>query len=499
MALPVPFDASVILDISPNASELLVMSFSDNPDTNHALWAMPVLGGSPRRLGNVRSVFAAWSPDGKKLVFAEGSDLYLANYDGTNPQKLVTVPGIPGWVLSFIPGWPRWSPDAKRIRFSLQDPQTLSFALWEVSSDGTNLHPLLPGWNNPSAECCGVWTPDGKYFVFQSTRNGRTDLWAVRENISLFQRATHDPVQLTTGPMSFLGPNTSRDGKLFALGIQSKNELVRYDAKSKQLELYLSGISAEGVDFSRDGQWVTYVAIPEGTLWRSKLDGSERRQLTFPPLQVALPQWSPAGTQIAFMGRLPGKLWQIYVMPPDGGTPLQVVSDDENEGEPDWSPDGKSLLYSRLPEMRVNAGGEMDVRSLDLTTHQISTLAASEGLHSAHWSPDGSYIVASAVDDSSLMAFEVATRKWTVLSRPGGRILGWSRHDAQIYFENFGDFYRLDSYHRRLERLASVKSIQRGTGILGFMPWAGLAPDDSLLFVRENSSEEIYAIRWDIR
>ncbi len=259
--LPVPFEASVILDLSPSALELLMASYSDNPDTNEVLWAVPVLGGSPRRLANVKSLFAAWSPDGNKLVYAQGSDLYLATNDGANPQKLGTVPGIPGWVLSYIPGWPRWSPDAMRIRFGVQDPRTLSYALWEVSADGTNLHPLLPGWNNPPAECCGVWSPDGTYFVFQSTRNGRTDLWAMREKMDLFERGSHRPVQLTAGPMSFLAPNPSRDGKsLFALGIQSKNELVRYDAGSKQFVHYLSGMSAEGVNFSRDGQWMTYVA-----------------------------------------------------------------------------------------------------------------------------------------------------------------------------------------------------------------------------------------------
>jgi hypothetical protein len=91
-----------------------------------------------------------------------------------------------------------------------------------------------------------------------------------------------------------------------------------------------------------------------------------------------------------------------------------------------------------------------------------------------------------------------STRKWTVLSRLGGRILGWSRRDAQIYFEDFADFYRLNFHNRNLERLASAKSIQRGTGISGFISWAGLAPDDSVLFVRENSSEEIYAIGWDV-
>jgi len=325
--LNVPFEMSVILDISPSGSELLAASFSHNPEMDHALWAVPALGGSPRRLGGVKSVFAAWSPDGNKLVYAQGSDLYLARSDGTDSHKLVTVPGIPGWVEPYIPDWVRWSPDGTRIRFSVQDPKTLAFTLWEVSADGSNPHPLLPEWNNPQAECCGVWSPDGKYFVFQSTRNGRTDLWAMRDKVNLFERASRKPVPLTAGPLSFLGPDVSRDGKkLFALGIQSKNELVRYDLVSKQFVPYLSGMSAEGVDFSKDGQWVTYVAIPQGTLWRSKLDGSERMQLTFPPLQVASPRWSPDGNQIAFMARLPANLWQIYLVSAGGGSPQQVVA-----------------------------------------------------------------------------------------------------------------------------------------------------------------------------
>ena len=96
MPLHVPFAGSIILDISPSGSELLVVSSNDNPDLDNALWAIPVLGGSPRWLGNVKSLFAAWSPDGKKLVYAQGSDIYLASYDGTDAHKLVTFPGIPG-------------------------------------------------------------------------------------------------------------------------------------------------------------------------------------------------------------------------------------------------------------------------------------------------------------------------------------------------------------------------------------------------------------------
>jgi dipeptidyl aminopeptidase/acylaminoacyl peptidase len=197
------------------------------------------------------------------------------------------------------------------------------------------------------------------------------------------------------------------------------------------------------------------------------------------------------------MGRLPGQLWQIYVLPADGGSPLQVVSDHENEGEPDWSPDERLLLYSQLPAMQVSDEKKMVIHSLELATHQVSTLPGSEELHSARWSPDGKYVLASTADDSSLMGFELATRRWTMLSQPGGRILGWSRQDGQIYLENFGDIYRLRFPPGHRQQLASVKGVQRGTGILGYLPWAGLAPDDSVLLVRETSSEELYAIKWD--
>jgi len=39
----------------------------------------------------------------------------------------------------------------------------------------------------------------------------------------------------------------------------------------------------------KDGQWVAYASYPEGSLWRSKVDGTERLQLTFPPMAILWP------------------------------------------------------------------------------------------------------------------------------------------------------------------------------------------------------------------
>jgi eukaryotic-like serine/threonine-protein kinase len=101
--------------------------------------------------------------------------------------------------------------------------------------------------------------------------------------------------------MNFSSPLPSKDGKkLFVVGALARGELVRYDTRSAEFIPFLSGISADSVSFSKDGQWVAYVSFPEGTLWRSKLDGSQKIQLTYPPLTPVMPSWSPDGQQIVF-------------------------------------------------------------------------------------------------------------------------------------------------------------------------------------------------------
>jgi Tol biopolymer transport system component len=102
----------------------------------------------------------------------------------------------------------------------------------------------------------------------------------------------------------------SPDGKkLFADGYLPRGELVVYDFKSHQFLPFLSGIFAGEVDFSGDGKWVTYVSYPDGTLWRARSDGSERLQLTFPPVAPSLPHWSPDGMQIAYTAFLRSTPW----------------------------------------------------------------------------------------------------------------------------------------------------------------------------------------------
>ena len=245
--LPEPFS---LLNISPDGAELLV---KDNQGTDYRgqLWRLPILGGSPRRLGALVGQDAAWSPDGKLLVYADGSHLFLAKSDGTEPRKLVSVTG-----RGF---YPAWAPDGTRLRFTVIDDKTGAHSLWEVSAQGSNLHPLFPGWHNPPDECCGKWTEDGKYFVFQS----QGQIWARSEQRWFFRHSTGNPVLLTSSPLGSFTPVPSKDGKkLFVVGRTYRGELQRRESKSGQFTPFLSGISAEDVAFSKDGKWVAYVSYP---------------------------------------------------------------------------------------------------------------------------------------------------------------------------------------------------------------------------------------------
>ena len=380
-AIATPFLVNLVGDISPDRSSLLVPGFSGVENNDPPLWVLPLPAGTPRRLGELLGHDGTWSPDGQRILFAKGNDLYVARTDGTEAKKLLSVPGHPYW--------PRWSPDGSRLRVSVTDSKTGSDSLWETQADGSHLHPLLPDWNNPSQECCGSWTPDGRYFIFQSTHNNKTQIWALPDKGGLFRRARWEPTELTTGPLSYVSAVPSMDGKkLFAIGSQRRGELARFNQKTQQFEPYMSGLSADGVDFSRDGQWVTYVSYPEGSLWRSKADGSERLQLTFPPMQVMLPRWSPDQKQIVFMATFHGRRMQNYLVAANGGTPQPLLPGEPDESDPNWSPDGTSLVFSAFSQ---DSG---IVNILDLRTHKVSPVPGSEGLYSPHWSPDGRYIAA---------------------------------------------------------------------------------------------------------
>jgi eukaryotic-like serine/threonine-protein kinase len=489
-------DGSWLDDISPGGSELLI---GHEEATDGPIYALPLPAGLPRRLGDIVAHDAGWSPTGEQIAYARGNDLYVAKANGTESRKLVTLPAPAAYI--------RWSPDGKLLRFTLGN-DALASQLWEVASDGTGSHRLLPNWRNPPNECCGNWTRDGKYFVYQSESPTNTiDLWALRENSGWLRTQTPEPVQLTAGATMMLAPVPSPDGKrIFAIGGRNLGELVRYDANSRQFLSFLSGTSAIQLGFSKDGQWVAYCSYPDGTLWRSKVDGSERLQLTSPRAPALQPQWSLDGKQIAYTGARPDTPQHIYVVSADGGAPREITTGDRDEVSPNWSPDGNFIIFGNTPS-GFEGAAPTAIHQLNLKTGELTTLSGSAGYWAPTISPDGALLAAFS-KAGRLALYEWKTQKWTELTQIPTPTIPcllcvnppkWSHDSRYVYFNSMADgddaFYRLDVKTRRAERIASLASVKRPTS-QSFGAWTGLAPDDSPLALRDISSYEIYALEW---
>jgi eukaryotic-like serine/threonine-protein kinase len=490
VAISSHFDDVQLADISPNGSELLIGVSDFDLTSDVPIYVLPLPAGLPRRVGDILAHDASWSPNEDQIVYAHGNELFVAKPDGSESRRLVTLTGPASYS--------RWSPDGKVLRFTVNDSKTGSPSLWEVASDGMGLRPLLRGWRNHSAECCGNWTPDGNYFVFQSNRTN--DLWAIRERSGFLRSRNQEPMQLTTGQSPMFSPVPSRDGrKLFAIQGAPQGQLLRRDAKSQQFLPYLSGISAIQLSFSKDGQWVTYMSFPDGTLWRSKVDGTDRLQLTSLPMEGYQPKWSPDGKQIAFAASIPGKPIHIYIVSADGGTPKEVTKGERVEWHPNWSRDGTSLLFGNKP---IDMPGlpAMAIHQLNLKTNQLTTVSGSEGTWFPRLSPDGNYIAALS-NRAHLMMFDVKAQKWTELTQTADDHPTWSHDGKYVYFDSPADgdpaIYRVQMKDHKVERVASLKDLKRPTSV-SFGGWTGLAPDDSLLALRDISTYEIYALDWQL-
>jgi Tol biopolymer transport system component len=420
----------------------------------------------------------AWSHDGNSFAYAEGNELFIANSDGESPRTLAKVADVTSGIDHI-----RWSPDDRRLRFTLTGPATRS--LWEVDADGRNFHEMHFKWPGNALECCGDWTSNGRYFVFRSNRNGIYNLWALEEKSDWWHRSNPDPVQLTFGPVNYFEPTPSRNGhSIFAIGVQPFGELVRYDAGRKDFRPFLQGRSITRLAFSRDGKWLAYVAYPEGTLWRSRSDGTEQIQLTFPPLQVGPVRWSADDERIAFSAVQPGQLWKSFVISARGGNPQPFPSESLSQSSPDWMPDRDALIYSR------SYGAENPRLYLyDALSGRTESISGSDGLHGPQWSPNGHYLAASDAASDALVLIDPRSGKRNQLVGAPVVWPTWSADSQYIYFLRWG----IDSILRVHVPDGREEKVLQVPFPLASWPFT-VAPDGTLILLRDRSRYDVYAL-----
>jgi Tol biopolymer transport system component len=481
-----------ILDISPDGSEFLLLQSDLNDETQRGtIWTMPVLGGAAKRLGNITARGASYSPDGKRIALNGKESVYVCDSDGQNVKEIWNTHHM-------VPGNPAFSPDSKKIRVmvsrsSLVDDIT---RIWELNVDGSNPHilPLPEHWPEDTPVYNGIWTPGGKHFVFGAYKERANNLYDYFEpRWYEFWRKPY-AMRLTPGQPEVIGMAPSRDGnEMFVMGRVAQGAMHFYDEKEKRFLPYRGGLPAMQLVVSPDRKWMVYTDYPRGYLWRCKIDGSEKLQLT--DTMAQMPTWSPDSKWIAYSD------WnELYRVSVDSGAPEKLTSEGFTEVLPSWSPDGKSIYFNDYP-----IAGHMRIRILDLETRKVSTMPGSDGYYAPSWSPDGQYLAGTQNPPKSLAVYSVKTKQWKQLKvfehdwgffvwAPDSKSLYLMRGPAEAGTGEQTGIYRLTVPDGKWELFAKFTGMN--TVPNGAQDFVSITPEGHIAAMSDASVSQIYQMKW---
>jgi Tol biopolymer transport system component/DNA-binding winged helix-turn-helix (wHTH) protein len=495
---PSPFQSAQIADIAPDRSEFLVVQTTPSSSSSDGeLWLLPSVGGSPRRLSNLSGRDPTFSPDGRDIAYCKEDGIYVCERNGSNAHKLVSLPSN-SWGLA-------WSPDGKVLRFTLADEKNYEFSLWEVSRDGTNLHPLFPERRAPQFDCCGKWSTDGRYYFFTSNKGdpnvGIGSVWARREKGKLagwFKPGP--PVRLSVAPVSLGTLRPSADPRrFFLLGIANEqNELLRISPDKLSFSSVFGSTDGRAASLSPQGDWLA-VILGDWTLWRSRPDGTERTELAMDSLtNKAYPNWSPDGRWIVFQGAKIGRPSNLYKVSVDGGPSEELLPNDKPHRTPDWSPDGASIVYSVPRDSNAEPKDESGFFLLNLKSHKTVRIPESEDMTDPQFSSDGRYLVGFiGGEKSTMMVFDFQTRRWKAVAHGSNFFHLRKASDGKyFYFQEIPSpgepLFRMHVGDWKVERVMSFESILQGNVVR--CRFAEVMPDGSPMVIAVRGGYEIYSL-----
>jgi serine/threonine protein kinase/Tol biopolymer transport system component len=345
--VPAAEDTTYASTVFSRDGEYVYYLFKDKNTPQGALYQIPVLGGTPRKILTNISSAITFSPDGKRISFmrddtaASGEDqLIVVNADGTDERKLTSRKGD----IFFSYGGPAWSPDGKTI-VSASGSYKGGFHLSVIAVDadtGEQRELTTQKWESTGRV---AWLADGSGMILTAQEKGGiyNQIWLLSYPGGEARKVTNDlnsysGVSLTADSKTLVARQSETVSNIWTAPVADLN-------RAKQVTTGRNGwYGLNGIIWTPDGH-VIYSSAASGNmeLWGMNADGSNQKQLTNAAQVDGWPTVSPDGRYIFFISSRAGmpSLWRMDI---DGGNQKQLTSGQEDYG-PQVSADGRWIVF----------------------------------------------------------------------------------------------------------------------------------------------------------
>ena len=247
--------------------------------------------------------------------------------------------------------------------------------------------------DNSAMDTRPAWSPDGMKIAFTSNRDGMNEIYVMDANGSDVKRLTNNMVEDAN-------PSWSPDGRrmLFESERDGNREVYVMDADgSNQIRLTRNDGADVTATWSPDGSLVAFASNRDTgppynpynlDIYVMNADGSNVRRIVDDPEYDVGPQWSPDGRKILFVSGRTGN-FDVFEMNADGTGQRNLTADyDKADGSPIWSLDGNNIAFSRRVE------GKNQVFIMDGDGGNLKRVTNNAGNNEAPWwSADSSKLV----------------------------------------------------------------------------------------------------------
>ena len=360
------------------------IAFTGQYDGNTEVYTMPATGGEPLRvtytatnsrddLGDrmgPNNIVMTWTPDGQRIVYR------IRISDGFS-GKLFTV-DKEGGLSEAIPlpegGFCSYSPDGKQLAYNrvMREFRTWKYYkggmaddIWVYNPNSKTVENIT---NNVAQDIFPMWIGDEIFFLSDRDRimnifvyNTKTKQTAKVTDFTeydvKFPSASGNTIVFENGGYIYKMDAATRKAEKVNITLASDNIYARTDLKDGANYVTAASLSPDGARM---------VVTSRGEVFNLPVEKGVTKNITRSPgAHDRDAQWSPDGTQIAYISDATGET-ELYLQNAAGGEPMQLTHKNDTYIRGfKWSPDSKKIVYMDRKN-RVNL--------LDVASGKVSLL-----------------------------------------------------------------------------------------------------------------------------